>query len=78
MGGPKGNFKCLLYFTFYERERERERALFGGGEQKKKKIIDAHIHIIPEMNTWQFYKLAIDISFAHQISCTYSKEKKIK
>ena len=59
------------------RERERERALFGGGEPKrKKKFIDAPIHIIPEMNTWQFYKLAHDISFAHQISCTYSKEKK--
>ena len=36
--------------------RERERELFlGEGNQKKKKIIDAHIHIIPEMNTWQFY-----------------------
>ena len=60
-----------------ERERERERTLFWGRGTKKKKKIDAHIHKIPDMNTWQFYKLAHDISFAHQISCTYSKEKNL-
>ena len=59
-----------------ERDRERESSFWERGIKQKKKIIDAHIHKIPEMNTWQFYKLAHDISFAHQISCTYSKEKK--
>ena len=59
-----------------ERDRERESSFWERGIKQKKKNINAHIHKIPEMNTWQFYKLAHDISFAHQISCTYSKEKK--
>ena len=47
---PKGNFKCLLYLhSMREGERERE-LFFGRGEPKKKNIIDARIHKIPRMH----------------------------
>ena len=41
---PKGNFKCLLYLHSM-REGERERELFFGRGEPKKKILLMHAYI---------------------------------